>query len=194
MTKKTIFGALVLALLLGVGMSVHAITLTKEATEKVVLKQAVRASLVGSPDEIVFGFAEVYPKGAPANTEPSHMAIFVYQDKLYRSAGYGPKREQVNCRVVTVQDPPEKGGLSRQQTICDEGRVLGEEGGGSLVNPDGTETNSIFTYFIGTDANGDVNDLEFNFNGADGTRDGGTKLKLDRILKVVNEPFEWRAQ
>jgi len=195
MKRKTAAVTVLLAFF-GFALLSDAVTLTKEATEKVIIPKAYRIAVEdsedGSIDEMVIGYADIYPKSTP-DTVAAQLAIFVHEDILYRSTGFGAVFEQVNCREETFTDPPEKGGQERQVTVCDNGRVIGENGGGSIVNADGTEMNDIFTYSIGYDGNGNLNDLAFTFR-KDGATEGGRVLRLKEVLKVVEEPIEWRPQ
>lgn len=210
MKRKTAAVAVLLAFF-GFAFLSDAVTLTKEATEKVIIPKAYRITVEdsqdGSIDEMVVGHADIYPKSTP-DTVAARLAIFVHEDVLYRSTGFGAVFEQVNCREETVTDPPEKGGQERQVTVCDNGGVIGENGGGSIVNPDGTEVNDVFTYSIRYDVAGNLNDLVFtfgkardeNFNdlafasGKDSSAEGVRVLRLKEVLKVVEEPREWRPQ
>ena len=170
---------------------VAAVTLTKDSTEKVIIKKSYRVlvedSVAGEESEMVFGHADIYAKdgdGSPA----ARLAIFVHEGVLYRSTGFSPDYEQFNCHEVTVTDPPEKGGDTRREMSCESGRVLGERGGGSIVHADGNEENDVFQYVIGLEDNGDLNNLEFKFNHEDRV------LTLKQVIKVVDEEIEWRPE
>jgi len=155
---------------------VSAVTLTKDATEKVIITKAYRILVEDSEspelNELVFGYADIYAKDDPSDEPAARLAIFIYDGVAYRATGFG-------------------------LTYNQNGGVLREEGGGSIVHPDGTEENEVFNYFIRFNDAGDLSDLEFKFslreNGVT-YREGGRILKLKQVLKVSDEEIEWRPQ
>ncbi|MEK6846849.1 MAG: hypothetical protein AABY16_01635 [Nanoarchaeota archaeon] len=148
---------------------VSAVTLTKDATEKVIVTKAYRVSVedssdLGSDKTLVFGYADIYAKDYPDQVA-ARLAIFVYDGIIYRATGAGFSYDQTS------------GGISR------------EEGAGSIVNSDGTEQNDAFSYFISFDTNSDIDEMEFRFSG-----DSGRVLKMKEVLKAVEEPIVWRPE
>lgn len=156
---------------------VAAVTLTKDATEKVIITKAYKISVedsenLGSDKILVFGYADIYAKDAPDQVA-ARLAIFIYDNVLYRATNFGPVYEQTNNRII------------------------GENGGGSIVNHDGTEKNGAFIYSLGFDESGNTNELVFKFSREEGGttyKDGGRVLKLKEVLKVVDEEIEWRPE
>lgn len=188
--KTKILLPCVLAAFLTTAFLVMGVTLTKDATEKVIVPKAYRITVEdsdGGTDEMVFGYADIYAKNNP-NVVAVQLAIFIHEGVLYRTTGWGAVFDQTNCRLETITDPPEKGGQTREVTMCDQGKIIGENGGGSIVNPDGTEINDVFTYSLTYDADGGIGDLVFTF------KQGGRVLKLRSIEKVAAEPVEWRPE
>ena len=94
MIKK--FVSVAILLLVASMFLVAAVTLTKDATEKVIIKKAYRVlvedSLSGENSELVFGYADIYAKGIP-NDPAARLAIFVHDGVIYRSTGFGPDYE-----------------------------------------------------------------------------------------------------
>ena len=164
------FAFLFLVIIVFLSIFVAAVTLTKDATEKVIIKKTYRVliqdSQSGADSELVFGYADIYGKGGDGSPA-ARLAIFVHDGVLYRPTGFSPDYEQFNCHEVTVTDPPEKGGDTRREVSCESGRILGERGGGSIVHANGNEENDVFQYIIGLEDNGDLNKLEFKFNHED---------------------------
>jgi len=128
---------ILLAIFLSV-IAVYAITLTKEATEKVVVPFAIKGDVclwdsatnqcLEPNENIIFGRAEAYPiiyttvvrEGeAPVrvrgeSTRPHSMILIIFKDKLYRSTTISYEYYETNCRET-----------ERSERVCE--RWKGEE-------------------------------------------------------------------
>lgn len=156
---------------------VFAITLTAEATDHVEVPAAFKLNVCeennsGNCKELIFGAADVFPKGYTGTAAENHMLVFEMDNLIYRTT------RGSNTFLPEGSDP------ANYNTIIMQGQSNGSSV--TIVNNDGTETDTDAQYrvemsMVSGKIGDELKELTFEVN--------GTKYVLIEIID--HSSFNW---